>query len=284
MLSLHQINSLTDIRDADCFFVDVYGVLYDGRAYYPRALDICRQLMENGQAIYVLSNATTVSSHFIEKHARLGFIKGVHYTDIITSGDVFQQKLENGFLNEVVGPNGKWTLIGRPNERLMASVMNRFTPDMDKAAVVYFGALQENGRTFASIDPYLPHTQEALKHHLPVICANPDYYAFDGDFKHVVQGSLAKWYEEQGGTVYWFGKPYPDIYRYALKKAGTAATRTVMVGDTIRTDILGGMQAGLRTVLVTGTGITADALATEPLERLIDQQGATPDYLIDKMQ
>ena len=44
------------------------------------------------------------------------------------------------------------------------------------------------------------------------------------------------------------------------------------------------MQAGLRTVLVTGTGITADALATEPLERLIDQQGATPDYLIDKMQ
>ncbi len=284
MLPMHQINSLTDIKDADCFFVDVYGVLYDGRAYYPWALDICHRLMENGQAIYVLSNATTVSSHFIEKHARLGFIKGVHYTDIITSGDVFGQKLKNGFLNDVVGPDGKWTLIGRPNDRLMAPVIDRFTPEMDKAAVVYFGALQENGRTFATIDPYLPRTQEALKHHLPAICANPDYYAFDGDFKHVVQGSLAQWYEEQGGTVYWFGKPYPDIYQYALGKASAVPARTVMVGDTIRTDILGGMQAGLRTVLVTGTGITADALATEPLERLIDQQGAAPDYLIDKMQ
>ncbi len=284
MLSLPQLNSLTDLTDVDCFFVDVYGVLYNGQAYYPWALDICRRLIQSGKTIYILSNATTVSDHFIEKHAQLGFIKGVHYTDIITSGDVLRHKLEHGFLTDIVGSTGLWTLIGRPNERLTERVADRFTPDMDKASVIYLGALQENGQGFATIDPFLPAVQKALAKHLPIICANPDYFAFAGDFKHVVQGYLAKWYEDHGGKVYWIGKPYGDIYTYALSLSGADKAKTVMVGDTIRTDVLGGHTAGLRTVLLTQTGIIADALKTQSLESLIQEQGATPDYLINKMQ
>ena len=194
---MHEIKTLHEIENVDCFFVDVYGVLYDGRNYYPWALNICKELLQQGKQIYILSNATTVSSHFIEKHAHLGLIQGIHYTDIITSGDVFKDKLEHGYLNELIGSEGKWTLIGRSNERLMSSIQDRFTPKMCQASLVYFGALQENGKTFATIDPYLPHVLEALEYQLPAICANPDYYAFDGSFKHVVQGSLAKWYDEQ---------------------------------------------------------------------------------------
>lgn len=287
-MSLQPITSLTDLIDsARAFFIDVYGVLYNGETYYPPALRVCEQLMRAGRQVIVLSNATTVGSHFQEKHARLGFLKGVHYTDVVTSGDVLKEKLEKQhFLDDVTGaPTGLYTVIGRENDRLFATVLDRQTTDMDKAAAVYFGSLQKDGHFFETLDPYLPSAQRALQKGLPAICANPDYFAFIGDRKHVGQGFLARWYEEQGGTVYWIGKPYPEIYDYALRQTGISdPTRAVMVGDTIRTDILGGQTAGLQTVLITGTGITADLIAAgKELMQIADAEGAVPDYLLERL-
>lgn len=286
-MPMQQISSLTDIASlADVFFIDVYGVLWNGQAYYPKALQICETLLKQGKKIYVLSNATTVGSHFKEKHALKGFVQGIHYTDVITSGDVMKDKLEKQhFMDEVTGSDeGLWTLIGRPNERLLSSVMNRYTNDMDKASAVYFGSLEKEGHFFETIDPYLPTAMRALQKGLPVICANPDYFAFIGDRKHVGQGFLARWYESQGGKVFWIGKPYGEIYQYALKKAQTIPEKAIMVGDTIRTDILGGFEAGLRTVLITGVGITADAIASgKTLPQIADAEGAVPDFLLTEL-
>ncbi len=284
MLSLSRINSLQEISDVDCFFVDVYGVLYDGQTYYPSALDICKQMIRCGKQVYILSNLTSISSYFIKKHSSFGFIKGVHYTDITTSGDILKNKLDNGFLTQITGAQGKWSLIGCPNELLMGGVMERFTPDFQEASVIYLGSLQENEKKFATIDPFLPNLSKALKRHIPLICANPDYYALDGSFKHVTQGALAKWYEDHGGYVYWIGKPYPEIYQYALKKAATTPQRSVAVGDTLRTDILGGFQSGMRTVLITETGVFADEHKETSLNQLVRKYGVTPDFLMTKMQ
>lgn len=46
------------------------------------------------------------------------------------------------------------------------------------------------------------------------------------------------------------GKPSPIMMRAARKELGLATSRTVMVGDTMETDILGGVQMGYRTILV----------------------------------
>lgn len=50
------------------------------------------------------------------------------------------------------------------------------------------------------------------------------------------------------------GKPSPVMMRAARKEIGMATSETIMIGDTMDTDILGGVQMGYRTVLVlTGT-------------------------------
>ncbi len=50
------------------------------------------------------------------------------------------------------------------------------------------------------------------------------------------------------------GKPSPIMMRGARKKLGLATSQTVMIGDTMDTDILGGVQMGYQTILVlTGT-------------------------------
>jgi len=46
------------------------------------------------------------------------------------------------------------------------------------------------------------------------------------------------------------GKPSPIMMRAARKELGLATSQTIMLGDTMETDILGGVQLGYRTILV----------------------------------
>ena len=51
-------------------------------------------------------------------------------------------------------------------------------------------------------------------------------------------------------VVSWALKPAPWAFRRALRVLGTSPSQTVLVGDQLFTDILGGNWVGLRTVLV----------------------------------
>src|SRR5438445_5730257 len=50
------------------------------------------------------------------------------------------------------------------------------------------------------------------------------------------------------------GKPSPIMMRAARKELGLATDETIMIGDTMETDILGGVQLGFHTVLVLSGG------------------------------
>jgi len=155
---------------------------------------------------------------------------------------------------------------------------------VEEAQAVYIGALRGQGVYYTDLSPYLDVAQKALEKGLPAICSNPDYFAFHGDLKHVTSGALGKWYEENGGKVYWIGKPYPEIYNFALQKANASPKTSAMVGDTLRTDIMGGYNAGLKTVLITGTGMTADELNNgHTIDELIAENKVFPDYLLDHL-
>lgn len=54
------------------------------------------------------------------------------------------------------------------------------------------------------------------------------------------------------------GKPEPILYQQALVKLGTTAEKTVAIGDRLDTDILGAVNAGMRSLLVL-TGISSES-------------------------
>lgn len=58
-----------------------------------------------------------------------------------------------------------------------------------------------------------------------------------------------------GRKAFSCGKPSPVMMRAARKELGLATSQTVMIGDTMDTDILGGVEMGYRTIL-TLTGST----------------------------
>ncbi len=61
-----------------------------------------------------------------------------------------------------------------------------------------------------------------------------------------------------GRRPYVVGKPNPMMFRYAMNLIGAHSETTTMVGDRMDTDVVSGMEAGLRTVLVL-SGVTKAA-------------------------
>ena len=57
-----------------------------------------------------------------------------------------------------------------------------------------------------------------------------------------------------GRRAFSVGKPSPVMMRMARKQLGLASARTTMIGDTMETDILGGVQLGYRTILALSGG------------------------------
>lgn len=69
-------------------------------------------------------------------------------------------------------------------------------------------------------------------------------------------GALAAFIETASGVQpYFVGKPNPLMMRTALNYLGVHSEDTIMVGDTMSTDIKGGVESGMDTILVL-TGVT----------------------------
>ena len=64
-----------------------------------------------------------------------------------------------------------------------------------------------------------------------------------------------------GLSAFSVGKPSPVMMRMARKELGLATAETTIIGDTMETDILGGVQMGYRTVLVLSGGTRREDLA-----------------------
>jgi NagD protein len=67
-----------------------------------------------------------------------------------------------------------------------------------------------------------------------------------------------------GRRAYSVGKPSPFMMRAARKRLGLRTAETVMVGDTMETDIRGALELGFHTVLVLTGNTQREDLARYP--------------------
>ncbi len=67
-----------------------------------------------------------------------------------------------------------------------------------------------------------------------------------------------------GRAPYFVGKPNPFMMRSALRKVDGHSARAVMIGDRMDTDVISGLEAGLRTILVLSGSTKAEQVETFP--------------------
>ena len=75
-----------------------------------------------------------------------------------------------------------------------------------------------------------------------------------------------------GVKAFSVGKPSPVMLRAARKELGLATDQTVVIGDTMETDILGGVQLGYHSILVLSGGTKRDDLSRYAFgpDRIVD--------------
>ena len=223
---------------------DIWGVLHNGVAAWPDAVDALNRARAAGLKVILISNAPRPSDAVRVQLAGLG-VPADSYDDIVTSGDVTRNLLATTYRD------AKVTHIGPPkDEPLIAGLPAQFTDD-DEAEVCLCSGLMDD----LSEEPedYRERLEVLVARQVPLICANPDKVVELGDRLIYCAGALADLYEEMGGQTIVLGKPHAPIYEAALAMGGNPDLAKVLgLGDSVRTDLRGAADQGFDCVFFTG--------------------------------
>ena len=105
---------LNILEKYDVFLVDAYGVFWDGANFIAGTKETLELLVQKEKIVIILSNTTQLTKDAIDKYAKLGLIRGQHYHELITSGEVARASLAQGL---VLGGKKvqKYYTFGSPN-------------------------------------------------------------------------------------------------------------------------------------------------------------------------
>lgn len=287
---------LDPIKNGKCkgILLDAYGVFWGGAAVgvLPGCHEMMEKLMSMGLEVGILSNSTQLSSVEEKKFLANGLSVGTHFSWIITSGDVTR----NIFLADQLpfnAPRKTFWLSGGPHPKFVShldifeNTGYREASNVDEADFFYVSIPHMEGLDQEDPEVFRDKVNSLRQKNLPMICPNPDLFAHEGNPARAVvrQGSIAKMYEEMGGTVHYFGKPHQKAYQAAMEKFSKVGIvnpqHIIMVGDTPETDIRGARICNMRPVLAL-TGNMGDRTAHKGLDTAITDLPAddTPDYFI----
>ena len=116
---------------------------------------------------------------------------------------------------------------------------------------------------------------------LKMVCTNPDLIVHRGSKKEYCAGSVAAIFEKLGGEVVYFGKPYPEIYNFCIKKNETI----LAIGDNIRTDIRGANKMKFDSLFITG-GVHKKEffnLSVENYDKVLKKYKAKTNYYQERL-
>ncbi|NCA80878.1 MAG: hypothetical protein EOM76_11990, partial [Sphingobacteriia bacterium] len=228
-------------RSYNVFFVDLFGVLWDGVAWIDGALNTLETLVQNGKTVIILSNAAFGSNDYVvEKYSKLGLKKGIHFSEFITSGGVLRSFLQKNeyVIDNTTNCSHKYFVLGKNVEEIFVDTCWEQTEDLDIADFVYvsipqltqserdelpedlqkmlfiggMGNLGEVGWEATKVDPFLSKLRKIVEKNKTLIVANPDTEAFcpiretptsDKLVRKLLirQGAIGKAYEQMGGRV-----------------------------------------------------------------------------------
>lgn len=262
----------------EVFFIDQFGVLRDDVGAYEGAAAALAHLKARGRTVVILSNSGRSGSYNAERLAALGFGRG-DFDHFVTSGDVAYAVLSGP--GSPVPKGGRCFTISSGNDRNLATRLGLAdtTDAGDADLVVISGSEAER----ISMDAYRDMLRPAAERRLPCFCTNPDIHKLSNGTIAPGAGSIANLYEELGGSVTRLGKPFPDIYDYALRLCGNPDKGSVVcIGDSIEHDIAGASNAGLASALVE-TGILSGQSDRQRAE-LMAAAKAWPTFLMERFQ
>jgi len=242
--------------------IDMDGVVYGGDLMIPGADEFVARLLEqNIPFSFMTNNSQRTRLEAVRKLRKLGIeVTEKHiYTSAMATGKFLAGQVPNGTAY-VLGEGGLLT------------------------------SLHENGITLVDTDPDFVvlgegrnFTLEMVQRAVDMILAGAKFIATNRDPSPKKKGwnnlgiaATAAMIEEAAGVkAFVVGKPGPVMMRSARKALGLETAETTVIGDTMDTDIQGGVQMGYKTILVL-SGITK--------KEELQKYAFKPDMVVNSVQ
>ena len=223
------------------YLIDMDGVLYRGTEVIPGADAFIAQLRERRIPFrFLTNNSQRTRRDMVAKLARMGIdVEEEHIFTCAMATARFLAEQKPGGTAYVIGEGGLLTalhqngfaVVDHQPDFVVVGEERTFNLEMVESAV---RMIVGGAKLIATnLDPNCP-TQNGLR---------PGC------------GAMVAMLETATGTkAFSVGKPSPIMMRAARKELGLTTDETTMIGDTMETDILGGVQLGFHTVLVLSGG------------------------------
>lgn len=250
--------------------LDAFGVFWAGGdlGFYSGSLEVFERLKAKNIPVIILSNSTQLSSKASQKYEQAGLRKDL-YLEIITSGQIAHELFKNETLLESWGlKSGRkryfvyqssHPVYGRPHLEIFKGTGFEEVDQLSEADFIYVGIPHIEGIDQTDSKVFEEEVRRLFQSAKPMVVANPDRFVKEGKGPSVVrQGEIGRLYENFGGTVLYIGKPSPRVFEIAIEKLkikGIDKDHVWMVGDNPETDIAGAQHAGIKSMLITQTGV-----------------------------
>ena len=261
------------------FLIDMDGVMYRGNQPIPGAIEFVRRLLDDQiPFLFLTNNSQRTKRDVVAKLHRMGIP--------VTEKHVFTSAIATAQYLASQTPRGTAFVIGEGG--------------LTNALHEYDFSIVDNDPDYVVVGEGRTMTLELIEKAVKLIGRGAKLVATNMDPSCPTEGGVrpgcgaivAMLEAATGKKAFSLGKPSPVMFRAARKELGLRTAETIMIGDTMETDILGATQMGYFSVLVLSGGTrkdelsnfsyrpdlvvssVADLLDTEALSKFFNQNGS----------
>jgi len=225
------------------YLTDMDGVIVRGPALIPGAAEFIQRLREQEIPFLILTNNSEYTPRDLQ--VRLSFL-GLEVPD----NAIFTSALATAQFLHSQRPGGRAFVIGESGLTTALHDIGYVLTDRDPEYVVL-------GETTTYSFQRITRAIRLITNGARFIATNPDVMGPGEGGIVPATGSVAALISAATGVKpYYIGKPNPLMMRTALRTLNAHSESSVMIGDRMDTDVVAGIESGLRTILVL-SGVTS---------------------------
>jgi NagD protein len=224
------------------YLIDMDGVIVRGAALLPGAAKFVQRLRTQGIPFLILTNNSLYTPRDLQ--VRLSYM-GLD----VPPEAIFTSALATAQFLHAQRPSGRAYVIG---ESGLTTALHDIGYVLTDQKPEYMVLGETTAYSFERITRAIRFVAAGAR----FIATNPDVMGpGEGGIVPATGAVAALISAATGVKPYFIGKPNPLMMRTALRTLGAHSEDSVMIGDRMDTDIIAGIESGLRTILVL-TGVT----------------------------
>ncbi len=255
----------------DAFFIDLWGVIHNGIKLNSEAIEALENLSKLKKRFILMSNAPRPSKDVEKFLINLKMDKKL-IKNIFTSGEAALESLRKSIYGK------DFFHLGPERDKSLFKGFEKNKKNLNEANFILCTGFLEKEEE--SLEFYKDLLKGYTK--LKMVCTNPDLVVHRGIKKEYCAGTLAEIFKELGGEVDYFGKPYPEIYNFCIKKN----EKVLVIGDNIRTDIKGANNMKFDSLFIIDGVHKDEFLNSTPqnYDKILDRYKTKTNYYLKKLK